>query len=152
GAPDSGRRMPMRGTLIERPLTVVVLSAFLACSTVGVAAPAAPLGGAFAGRITYQNSGSVLHGAVLEASHLGSHTVYTSAETSELGRYNLQDLPSGTYDLTVRTDRGIYAAESLVSLAPGESKTLNFAVRPAPMNRRLVETPEPEGAAAAAKK
>ena len=82
----------------------------------------------------YQTGGVVLLGAVLQASHLATKTLYTSAETSERGRYVLADLPAGTYDLAVITDRGAYAVDSLVTLAPGESKNINFAVRPAAAN------------------
>lgn len=119
----------MLRTRLERQIALIALSAFV-FNSAGGSALAAAGSGSLSGQITTA-SGAAMRGASLQAAQLETKTVYSSLETGDRGRFVLADLPAGIYDLAIQTKEGIYTVDTLVSLAPGESKALNLSVNPA---------------------
>jgi hypothetical protein len=61
--------------------------------------------------------------------NLSSGESYTSQPTGDDGSYVTTDLPAGSYDVAVQTERGVWLADEPMTLGEGESRTLAFSLR-----------------------
>jgi len=74
-------------------------------------------------------------------------TILTSKDTRQItnptdrqGRYSLKDLPPGEYNVNARPDHGFFGEWRMVTLAPGQELTLDFAVQsPGTISGRVID-------------
>ena len=84
--------------------------------------------GALKGRIFAPASRTPLQGATVKAAHLPSETIFESAPSDEAGRFSLADLPSGSYELAVATDEGLFPTRQTFLIEGGETRVLALAL------------------------
>jgi len=90
-------------------------------------------GQALAGQIDGQVLGPAgvtpLTNATVTFYNLTSGESYTSQPTGADGSYVTADLPAGSYDVAVQTERGLWLVDEPMTLGEGESRTLAFSLR-----------------------
>src|SRR5712691_7737814 len=111
----------------ERVLALLLTSAV---GTFGLPAFAGASPALVSGTILRTGSGDPVKGAVLKLAHRPDSKIFESARTDAKGRYSLSGLPSGSYDLAVETDGGLYLVGAPFALQPGERRTMSLSVRP----------------------
>lgn len=102
----------------------VVLAALLVSSPVLVAS--APPSGSLSGEVL----GSRIQGAVVYAA-TSDATRHASAQVAPDGRFALEGLESGVWNLAVDTERGLLVASTPVVVRPGEHRAIQIALAPA---------------------
>lgn len=104
----------------------------LAAAVGGAALPvvAAPLPAALSGRIVRSTTGAPAEGAVLKLALRSGGVMLESAKADAKGRYAISDIPSGSYDVAVEVDGGLYLVGAEVALSPGEKRSMSLSVLP----------------------
>jgi len=77
-----------------------------------------PEAGSLQGKVFGRDGKTPVSGAVVYAYHLDSDEVFASANTDGKGRYVLEGLPLGWFDLFVRTEEGVFVANHVVNIPP----------------------------------
>lgn len=112
---------------IEQVLAITLVFA-LGAASMPVSAASAPA--ALSGRILRSATGAPLAGATVKVALRPDATLFDSARTDARGNYTLARLPSGTYDVAVEADGGLYVVGAPLALQPGESRTLGLSILP----------------------
>jgi hypothetical protein len=107
-------------------LAVVTVAALVT----GVSAAPIPMDdtGSVKGRVFATDSRTPLVGATVKAAHLASETVFESAPADADGRFVLADLPSGSYELAIATEEGLYPTRQTFLVEGGGTRVLSLAV------------------------
>jgi hypothetical protein len=121
-----GRRFPRRF-----PATLLIATLPLIAAPVGAADAVASL----TGSIVRAADRSPLEGARLHAGDPRTGDLFSSEPADADGNFALPDLPAATYALAVESEGGLYLVEAPLALAPGATRTVNFAVNADPVNR-----------------
>jgi hypothetical protein len=105
---------------------VQLLVAAVAAASLAQAAPTAgePV---LAGTVSLASN--PLPGVSVVAYHLSSEQTF-SAATDAAGRYRLAGLPSGYFDLAVRTPEGLFVANQVVNLASATAGDVSLVLQP----------------------
>jgi iron complex outermembrane receptor protein len=90
--------------------------------------------GVLRGTVTLSASGDPLHRATITVSRAGR-----TAETGEDGTYQIPDLPPGTYSVLAHL-QSLSDETKTVTVAPGQTVTLDFALRLSPVKQSLTVT------------
>lgn len=99
-----------------------------------------PAGGTLLGVITTDGGGDVLPGAVVQVRNTVTGEMITSGPADELGMYISRDVPFGTYDLAVETEKGFFVYGDQVAVKDTVPQVLSL------------DLAEDEGGASASKK
>src|SRR5207247_4610897 len=67
---------------------------------------------------------------------------FESTRADARANYALASLPSGTYDVAVAADGGLYVVGSAIALQPGEKRSLSLSLKAAP--EEGTQPPPPE--------
>jgi len=112
-------------------LTVALLIAgFLAPSlSLAAADPASGETARILGTIFGPDGKSKVAGAVVHAYHLSSERSFSSAPTGPDGRYQINDLPYGYFDLAVETPTGLFVANQVANVPPAAKAVLSFTLQ-----------------------
>jgi hypothetical protein len=75
-------------------------------------------------------NGKKIAGARVHAYHLSSAKLFASSPTQGNGKYKIEGVPYGYYDLAVETPDGLYVASRVVNVAPASTSAAIFTVVP----------------------
>jgi len=122
-----------------RQAAVLLLIFFLSLSLSGVGAlwaqqdPAAPnpATASIEGRVFASDRTTPVSGAVVRAVRGDGVQVYSSQPTDEKGRFSLNHLAPGSYDIVVEVADGVYLVERTLSVAEAKTYSLSLATVPA---------------------
>lgn len=114
----------------------VVARAALASVVVLLAFPGAARAqtGSIAGTVTLEGSGDPLHAATVVVIGLGKAVV-----TDDAGKYEIRDVPTGTYDV-VATREHLSSASTSVTVASGGAATADFQLSLSPVHEEVTVT------------
>lgn len=105
------------------PVLVVLLAASLIASPVLVASPAPS--GTLSGVILGDHiAGAIVHAAVDDT------TIRSSAALGTDGRFAIEGLPEGVWNLAVQTEAGLHVASTPVPVHAGETKMVRISLAP----------------------
>lgn len=89
-----------------------------------------------------------LAGAKVTAINVRTGKQYTSEVTTDNGNYDVNRLPAGTYDVVIEVGGGVFVADHIVDVGPGEGVSKSYSVQPQrPANRVVAKLPPPKGSA-----
>jgi hypothetical protein len=91
-------------------------------------AGALPEAGRLEGRVFGSDGKTPIAGAVVYAYHLDTDEVFASTDTDGKGRYVIEGLPLGWFDLFIRTEQGVFVANHVVSIAPKSKISASFTL------------------------
>jgi hypothetical protein len=84
---------------------------------------------AFEGRVYDAETCEVIPGCRVYALHIDTNQVYTAAPTDSRGRYALEGLPGGYYDLVVEFDGEVFLGNRVVEAASaGETSEISLSL------------------------
>ena len=95
--------------------------------------------GAIQGAVTFAADGEVVHGAVILL--IGPGLVVLTDET---GAFIIEDVPVGTYEVLAQREL-LSAARETVTVEPGRTATVNFALELSPIQEEVTVTGMPGG-------
>jgi hypothetical protein len=107
---------------------------------------------AIAGTVLDAN-GKKISGVRVHAYHLSSARLFASTPTGGNGKYRIEDVPYGYYDLAVETPDGLYVASRVVNVAPASTSAAILtlvpygAAAPGPARKHPVSDEDPLGLA-----
>ncbi len=84
--------------------------------------------GTLLGVITTEDGGSVHAGAVVQVRNTVTGEIYKSSPADELGMYILREVPFGTYDLAVETDKGFFLTSDQVAMKSTVPQVISLAL------------------------
>jgi hypothetical protein len=87
-----------------------------------------PEAGRLEGKVFGPDGKTPIAGAAVYAYHLDTDEVFTSTDTDGKGRYVIEDLPLGWFDLFVRTEQGVFVANHVVNIAPKSKISASFTL------------------------
>ena len=99
-----------------------VLTLMMAGVSAGIAGAQTPATGTLTGRVTLAISGDAVHGATVIV--VAARRQATSGED---GRYQVDNIPPGTYEVVVQREQ-LSTARQTVTITAGQSATLDFAL------------------------
>lgn len=80
------------------------------------------------GRIVAGDGESPLVDVEVVAYNLATESLYRSQPTDEAGRYRVEDLPAGYYDVAVETEGGLFLADRPVRVAQGGVASVSLSI------------------------
>jgi iron complex outermembrane receptor protein len=95
--------------------------------------------GAIQGTVTFAADGEAVHGAVILLIGLGLVVL-----TDETGVFIIEDVPVGTYEVLAQREL-LSAARETVTVEPGRTTTVNFALELSPIQEEVTVTATPDG-------
>ncbi len=118
-----------------RAAVAVLLTAALAGTPLAAAEPAAgdaPYGtSSIAGKITVAAGGTSALNATVWAYHLSTATMYRSEPTGADGRFTIEGLPPGYFDLAIETSYGFFVGTQVLNVPAGGRAVANMSLMPA---------------------
>lgn len=84
--------------------------------------------GTLLGVITTNDGGQVHPGAVVEVRNTVTGEIYKSSPADELGMYISRDVPFGTYDLAVETEKGYFLTSDQVAVKDTVPHVISLAL------------------------
>jgi len=87
-----------------------------------------PRTGRIEGKVLDSASGKGTAGARVFAYHLDTGVVFSAPPTDERGRYRIEGLPIGWFDLYVETPDGLFAANQVVNMPPRGELDVSLAL------------------------
>jgi len=87
-----------------------------------------PRTGLLEGRVLDSESGKGTPGAQVFAHHLDTGMVFSAPPTDERGRYRIEGLPIGWFDLYVETPDGLFVANQVVNMPPRGEVDISLAL------------------------
>jgi len=137
-----------------RPLLAVVVMISFALGP-GLPAPQAAQSGqsetghgSIRGTLYETDESTHLVGATVTAINVRTGKQYISDPTKNNGDFAVEGLPAGTYDLVIEVAGGVFVADHILDLGPGESLSKSYSVQPQrPANRAIAKMPPPKGSA-----
>lgn len=143
--------MQTRGIKRMHPLIALLLVVGLCLGPVRAAeTPAAEETGrgSIHGTIYQPDEKGPLAGAKVTAINVRTGALYTSKVTTENGNFDVSGLPAGTYDVVIEVSGGVFVADHIVDVGPGEGVSKSYSVQPSrPANRMIAKLPPPKGSA-----
>lgn len=118
---------------MNRSLLPRVFAVFMSVALIASTSPltAAPAPGSLTGSVVAADGKAPLTGAVVHVADTVSHAVISSAPTGSDGSFAIAEIPAGTYEVGIQAGRELYLVRTPVTLAPGQSRSVALAVRPA---------------------
>lgn len=89
-------------------------------------------GTSISGRILSSDQAAPIIGAIVKAADIKSKKIYESKPTAKNGYYEISGLGSGTYDIAVQVDEGLYLVNKLLDLGENQSHTLSLTLKENP--------------------
>jgi hypothetical protein len=89
-------------------------------------------GTSISGRILSTDQAAPISGAIVKAADIKSKKIYESNPTAKNGYYEISGLESGTYDIAVQVDDGLYLVNKLLNLGTDQSHTLSLTLKENP--------------------
>lgn len=89
---------------------------------------ALPEAGRLEGRVFGPDGKTPIAGAAVYAYHLDTDEIFTSTDTDGKGRYVIDGLPLGWFDLFVRTEQGVFVANHVVNIPPKSKISASFTL------------------------
>ncbi len=89
-------------------------------------------GTSISGRILSSDQAAPIIGAIVKAADIKSKKIYESKPTAKNGYYEISGLESGTYDIAVQVDEGLYLVNKLLNLGENQSHTLSLTLKENP--------------------
>lgn len=84
--------------------------------------------GTLLGVITTSDGGHVYPGAVVQVRNTVTGEIYKSIPADELGMYISRDVPYGTYDLAVETEKGFFLTSDQVAVKDTVPQVISLAL------------------------
>ncbi len=84
--------------------------------------------GTLLGVITTDDGGSVYSGAVVQVRNTVTGEIYKSSPADELGMYISREVPFGTYDLAVETEKGYFLTSDQVAVKNTVPQVISLAL------------------------
>jgi hypothetical protein len=114
---------------MEHHLSTRLLAAVLALALVGVLSPVrAETLASLSGRVLSEDARTPLSGVVIRLTG-PSDAILKSDPTTADGLFTLGNLPPGVYRCTVETGEGLYQVTSSLKLEPGQSRSVQLALK-----------------------
>jgi hypothetical protein len=89
-----------------------------------------------------------LSGGKVTAINVRTAKQYSSNVTTDNGNYDINGLPAGTYDIVIEVGGGVFVADHILDIGPGEGVSKSYSVQPLrPANRLVEKLPPPKGSA-----
>ncbi len=85
-------------------------------------------GGTLLGVVTSANGSSVMPGAVVQVRNTVTGAIYASSPADEMGMYVSRDVPFGTYDLAVETEKGYFLTADQLAVKDTVPQVLSLAL------------------------
>lgn len=87
-------------------------------------------------------------GVKVTAIRLRSEKQYTGDPTFKGGRYLVDGLPAGNYDVVIEASRSVFVVDQILDLNPSEGVTRSSSIQSQrPADRVIARTPPPKGSA-----
>ena len=128
------RRDP--GTAGSRPVVLLFKGlALLLLALLAMPSPSICLAGelrvaTLTGRITTEGGNKDAAGAVVKAVHIFTQKIYTSSPAGSDGRFTMETLPAGYYDVGIDFGGKLFIAASVVNLSEGGKMTVDAVLQP----------------------
>lgn len=110
-------------TRITAATTIVALQMLLVVS-------AEPGAASLQGHVIARDGESPLAGARVHVREVRGDDFFSSGWTGPDGRFEVGGLPAALYEVAVEADGGLYLVDAPLTLAPGQTRSLQLAVKP----------------------
>jgi len=104
--------------------------------------------GSLSGTLYQPDEKGPLAGAKVTAINTRAGKQYTSNVTTANGRYEIDGLPTGLYDVVIEVGGNLFVTERILDIKSGEDVSKSYAVQPMrPANREIPNLPAPQKSA-----
>jgi len=87
--------------------------------------------GRISGKVSSLADKDTVDGATVLAYQLSTEKVFRSTPTDSGGKFMIQDLATGYYDLAIETTEGLFVANQIVNVSPAGKVVINIDLSPA---------------------
>jgi len=118
--------------MTQRSLGVKLVATLVIASLQALMLPAAvaDTGASVRGTILSAGEQAPLEGAKLHLGDPKTGEIYSSAPADAEGAFEVNGVPAATYEMAVESDGGLYMVQTPLTLAPGQTQSVNLAVNP----------------------
>jgi len=115
---------------MKRRRSTATLATFLSLALLSPHASLAQEAGnsILAGKLVEADGKTPLAGARMHVYHLSSEETYVSDPTGPDGKYQMEGLPFGYFDMAIETGEGMFVADQVVNLPPSGKVVVTLAV------------------------
>ena len=93
-------------------------------------APATAAGESLLTGEVFDTDGKPLEGVTVVALHLATEEIYRSAPTDRKGRFNVENVPLGYFDVAVETPEGLFIGNAVVNVPPSGKAIIEMTIAP----------------------